>query len=66
MTMPRTTSANQGACLAAKGNRKPWRARIYVDGRDVHIGYFATKEEALAAHAAAAERHGFMVKQGTR
>lgn len=29
--------------------RKPWRARIKIDGRDITIGYFETKEEAALA-----------------
>jgi hypothetical protein len=27
-----------------------WRARIYHDGKRLHLGYFATREEALAAY----------------
>lgn len=39
------------------GGIKPWRARILVDGRQVHLGLFATAEDANAAYAAAALIH---------
>lgn len=35
--------------------RKPWRARIYAEGRLYYIGSFATEEEASAAYEAAAK-----------
>jgi hypothetical protein len=34
---------------------KPWRAAIGVNRRHLHLGMFATKEEAAAARAAAEE-----------
>lgn len=38
---------------------KNWRARIYVDGREIILGVFDTAEAAAAAYASAAERlHG--------
>lgn len=30
-----------------------WRARIKLGGKEIHLGYFDTLEEALAARAAA-------------
>ena len=36
---------------------RTWRATIKVDQRAVHLGYFATREEAHAAYIAAAQRH---------
>lgn len=39
--------------------RKPWKARVHVDGRTVNLGRFATREEAASAYRAAALRlHG--------
>lgn len=34
-----------------------WRAKIRLHGRPIHLGYFATKEEAIAAHAAGIEKY---------
>lgn len=36
---------------------KRWRAYIYVDGKDVHLGYFDTAELAHAAYRRAADKH---------
>lgn len=36
-----------------KGLRKPYRARIYIEGKLTHIGYYATPEERDAAQAMA-------------
>lgn len=36
---------------------KPFKASIRVSGRQTHLGYFATAEEAGAAYAAAAKAH---------
>ena len=45
---------NHGASLASRPTLlRRWRARIYIGGKDVHLGYFATREEAKAAHAEA-------------
>jgi hypothetical protein len=47
-----------GASLAVcTALRRPWRALIYLNGKDRHLGYFATKHEALAAHADAVREH---------
>jgi hypothetical protein len=42
-----------GASLAGWSKSKPWRARIYIAGRHISLGYYATREEAKAAHAEA-------------
>ncbi len=34
---------------------KPWQAQIHVDGKQHHLGYFATKEEARQAYLKAKE-----------
>jgi hypothetical protein len=51
--------AMAGASLAPWVMHRPWRARIFVAGRNCHLGYFCTREEARAAHdAAVKERLG--------
>jgi hypothetical protein len=57
MTAARPRLPIHGASLAAWAKRKPWRARIYVGGKHVSLGYFETPEEARAAHAAAVKAH---------
>jgi hypothetical protein len=47
----------------AKRERK-WRARIMLDYRDIHLGYFDTMEEAAAARSAALVTHGFHPNHG--
>lgn len=57
-------AANRGAWAAGgiKGvtpHRRKWRARIHIDGKQVDLGLFPTKEEAAAAYNTAAQRqHG--------
>jgi hypothetical protein len=53
---------NHGASLAATTLHRPWRARIFVNGRDRSLGYFSTKEEARQAHADAARHLGIKLK----
>jgi hypothetical protein len=53
-------SASHGASHAAWAKRakwSKWRSRIYLDGENVHLGYFDTPEQARAAHAAAVKAH---------
>jgi hypothetical protein len=61
---------NHGASLAARPTlRCPWRARIYVGGKHLSLGYYATREEAKRAHAdAVKERLGeqFLKAEGRR
>jgi hypothetical protein len=49
--------ADRGASLAGWAKRRPWLARVYIGGKDIHLGYFASPEEARAAHARAVEEH---------
>jgi hypothetical protein len=42
-----------GGDLAPRCLSRPWRARIFIAGRNVHLGYFSSAEEARAAHAEA-------------
>jgi hypothetical protein len=43
---------------------KPWRAVIGIDGKSKTIGYFSSKEEAIAARKAAEIINGFHVNHG--
>jgi hypothetical protein len=45
-------------------NGHGWRARIWVDGRERHIGIFLSKAAAAAARKAAEMRHGFHPNHG--
>lgn len=38
-------------------DREMWRANCHIDGRQTHLGYFHTKEEAHAAYRHAATSH---------
>jgi hypothetical protein len=38
-------------------NKQKWQARITVDGKKLHLGYFASMDDASAARRAAAARH---------
>jgi hypothetical protein len=49
--------ADRGASLAPWVKGRPWRARIYIAGKDTHLGYFASSGEACAAHADAVKEH---------
>jgi hypothetical protein len=46
-----------GASLVPAAVHKPWRGRIYLNRKVVHLGYFATRDEAIAAHADAVKAH---------
>jgi hypothetical protein len=49
--------AGQGASLNPRVMERPWRARIFVDGKNHHLGYYASKELAREAHTAAVKAH---------
>ena len=59
-TAPRTkskkhTSAYLGVCrVSFRHSGKPWRAYIYINGRQKHLGTFADEEVAALAYDAAA------------
>jgi len=44
----RNTSGFKGVCW--QKDRKKWRARITLNKKELHIGYFDTKEEAYSAY----------------
>lgn len=51
---PRTASGIVGVYYRPEASKtKPWRAQISANKRRTHLGMFATKDEAAAAHAAA-------------
>lgn len=43
---------------------KRWRARIYVNGAPVHLGYFETKDDAIAARKKAEAENGYHPNHG--
>lgn len=46
--------------------RKKWAASITVDGKTIHLGYFAEKEQAIAARLAANNRHEYHQNHGRK
>jgi len=50
--------------VAWDGTRGMWRARIMIDGRDNHLGYFTDFDAACAARKAAEVEHGFHPNHG--
>jgi hypothetical protein len=67
MTKSRHRLVDHGASLASSTTlHRPWRARIFVNGRDRSLGYFSTKEEARQAHADAARHLGIKLKSEAR
>jgi hypothetical protein len=41
---------------------RPWRARLYHNGRDIHLGYYRSRQEAVEARVAAAKEFGLRLK----
>lgn len=67
MTAPRHRSPSQGASFSTWAKRRPWRARVYVRGRDVHLGYYyGSREEAIEARADAVRQYGLRLKSEDR
>lgn len=55
------TSGVKGASRIAR--KKPWKAAIFVGRKCIHLGTFATKDEAAQAYAAGAQKyHGEFAK----
>lgn len=47
-----------------KANKDKWQARITVDGKEKHLGYFTSKDAAIAAREEANVRYGFHKNHG--
>jgi hypothetical protein len=58
------TSGITGVCWAKW--RSKWHARIMVNRRQLHLGYFDTLEEAAEVYKEAAIKHGFTERHGTK
>jgi hypothetical protein len=56
------TSGVQGVIKCSK--TKKWLARIKVDGKPMHLGVFANKENAIAIRKEAEVKYGFHVNHG--
>jgi hypothetical protein len=50
----RNVSGFRGVSFEAHARK--WRARIYVAGKKIHLGYFPDKRDAAAAYQAAVQR----------
>lgn len=54
-----------GVCgVSWHGSRKKWHSRIMLDGKELHIGYFTDKADAIAARKAAEAKYGFHPNHG--
>ncbi len=51
------TSGARGVSRVASAKWKPWRAQIMVNRRAIHLGMFATRDEAIVARRAAEVEH---------
>lgn len=62
--MPKTNkSGKKGVNKSPKGCRLPWQAQICHDNKKIHLGTFATVEDAHAAYVAAATKlHGVFAR----
>jgi len=56
------TSGSVGVHWYKKNNK--WSAAITVEQRQIHLGYFANKDDAIAARRSAEERYGFHANHG--
>ncbi len=59
-----TTNTSGVPGVRYKVQQKAWQADIKVDGRHLHLGYFPSKSEAIAARKAAEKKHNFHSNHG--
>lgn len=63
--MPRQKNNTSGVTgVRWDEDKQAWRARIYVLGREIHIGRFKTKRQAISARREAEALHGFHENHG--
>lgn len=43
-------------------NARKWRARIWITGKKIHLGYFKLEQDAFVAYLKACEQNGFSTK----
>ena len=55
--MKNNTSGATGVVFREKAKKKKWRAQIRSDGKTIHLGSFASREDAAAAYKSAARVH---------
>jgi len=55
---------NKSGVLGVRQIGRRWRVTISVDGKNTHLGFFATLEEAAAARAAANEKYDYHENHG--
>lgn len=55
--LPTNKSGSKGVSLLSRQLRKPYRAKITVNGRLIHLGYFSSKEAANEAYLVAASKY---------
>lgn len=53
----KNTTGYKGVSFRKNSARNPWEARISVDGKNVHIGNYPTKEQAALAYNEAAKKY---------
>lgn len=51
-----SASGYKGVYFAERSKSNPWRAEIFVDGKNVHLGYFDSDVEAAKAYDAEASK----------
>lgn len=51
-----SASGYKGVCFLARCKSNPWRAEIFVDGKNVHLGYFNSDIDAAKAYDAEASK----------
>jgi HNH endonuclease/AP2 domain len=63
LPLPRTNKSGTPGVIWHKRDEK-WQASIKVDRRTVHLGYFESKQDAIAARKVAERQYGFHPNHG--